>query len=180
MKNVIWVLFLFSVVSCIPFKIAPNIDDYKITNAKTFNRYLPDEYAFVFEDKKDADEFYHFVNTKFQLDFLDVEMNVPIQINDAIYYMSFYEQEKTTESANLVPILIDAILEDQEMGPMLEDAHGSTRSHWYILITVLDEDFKDCLNPNHPFQTEIIEALWNLKEEYQTTHHYIETILDPK
>ena len=179
MKNAICVLLLFALVSCIPFKIAPNIDDYKISNARDFKRDLPDDYAFVFEDEKDADEFYHFINTKFQLDHLDVEFNVPIAIGNAVYYMSFYEREKTTETANLVPILIDAILEDQEMDPLLEDAYGSIRSYWYILITVVDEDFNDCLNPRHPYQQEVIKALRNLKEEYQTTHHYVEVLLIP-
>ncbi|NVN17085.1 hypothetical protein GUA46_01920 [Muricauda sp. HICW] len=62
----IFVLVLLS--SCIPLRIAPNIKDYKLIQGKRFKKGLPKKSVFVFEDPKDANEFYEYINTKFQLD----------------------------------------------------------------------------------------------------------------
>lgn len=176
MKKLLCLLLLFSAVSCIPYKFAPRIEDYSISNARKFKRDLPNEFAFVFEDEKDANEFYHFVNTKFQLDFEDVETNVPLYLEGEVYFMSFHEREKTTEAVSLVPLLIDGILQNQDYGPLLEGAYSTHQSHWYILLTVLDEDFNDCLHPNYIHREDVIDLLRQLKEEYQGTHHYMEAV----
>ena len=46
--------------SCIPLKIAPNIKGEKIVNAKKFKKDLPKYQGFIFEDTKNANEFYEF------------------------------------------------------------------------------------------------------------------------
>ena len=65
---IILVLLIFS--SCIPLRIAPNIDDYKIKVAKKFKRKLPKTNAFIFEDPKEADAFYNYINIKYNLKLL--------------------------------------------------------------------------------------------------------------
>ncbi|NNC61216.1 MAG: hypothetical protein HKO11_02690 [Eudoraea sp.] len=172
------VLSLFSLsFSCIPIKIAPNIDDYKIVLAKRFKRDLPRQFAFVFEDDKEADEFYHYVNSRFDLDFENVELNVPFTVNGQTYFMSFDEREKVTEVINLLPVVIDGVLNSEGYDPILEDAHSSRNTNWYILITVMDGNFNDCLSPDYPFREEVILFLHALKKEYQSTHHYVEALL---
>ncbi|MGB5646929.1 hypothetical protein [Muriicola sp.] len=177
MRKILFLVPFFLVVSCIPFKIAPNIEDYKIVVAKRFKRDLPRQFAYVFEDKKDADEFYHFMNLKYQLGYENVELNVPVVVRGQTYFMSFYEREKTTEVANLVPILIDGILNSEGHDPILEEVHTTGNSSWYIVITVMDANFNDCLDPTFLYQKEVISYLQLLKYEYQDMHQYVEALL---
>ncbi|EWH14575.1 hypothetical protein KLA_04387 [Cellulophaga geojensis KL-A] len=72
MKNVFLVVILVFVQSCIPLRIAPNIQDYKITKGKTFKRGLTKHHVFIFEDPKDESEFYNYVDVKYQLYNIDV------------------------------------------------------------------------------------------------------------
>ncbi|MEY8021655.1 hypothetical protein AB8P51_12545 [Muriicola sp. SD30] len=172
------VLVLFSLsFSCIPIKIAPKIDDYKIVVAKKFKRDLPRQHAFVFEDDKEADEFYHYINTRFDLEYENVELNVPFTVSGQTYFMSFDEREKVTEVVNLLPIVIAGVLKSEAIDPILEDASSSRNSNWYVLITVMDGNFNDCLAPEYPFREEVILFLHALKKEYQSTHHYVEALL---
>ncbi len=67
MKQLATILFFLIFSSCIPLSIAPNIEDYKIKVAKKFKRKLPKDYAFIFEDTKEANEFYNYINLKYEL-----------------------------------------------------------------------------------------------------------------
>ena len=87
-KQLLVVILAIVVHSCIPLRIAPNIEDYKITKGKKFKRSLPKRQMFIFEDSKEAQEFYNYVNTKFQLDHVDVYDNVPFTILDKQYFFS--------------------------------------------------------------------------------------------
>jgi len=82
----IFVLFLFQ--SCIPLRIAPTIDDYKIIKGKKFKRSLSKRQMFIFEDAKEAEQFYSFVNIKFQLDHKNVYDDVPFEINGEQYFFA--------------------------------------------------------------------------------------------
>jgi hypothetical protein len=167
-------LFLFS---CIPIRIAPVIKTDKLVIAKRFKRDLPRKYGFVFEDPKDANEFYKFINAKYNLGFVDVASNVPFLIDNKRYFLSFYERERVTKTINVIPIAIDAGLESKGNSPILEDAYTSRFGQWYLVLIVTDNELTDCLNPNYTNQARIIAHLRSLKEEYLTTHNYMETVL---
>jgi hypothetical protein len=62
-----------------------------------------------FEDTKNAAEFYNFMNAKYDLNHTNVESNIPITINNEIYYLSFFERERTTKTVNLIPFAVDGI-----------------------------------------------------------------------
>lgn len=53
-KQLLVVILVIVVQSCIPLPIAPNIEDYKITKGKKFKRSLPKRQMFIFEDIKEA------------------------------------------------------------------------------------------------------------------------------
>ncbi|MGY5847664.1 hypothetical protein ACW6QP_09605 [Salegentibacter sp. HM20] len=177
MRPLIFLFISFFLISCIPIKIAPKIETDKLVKAKRFKRDLPAKYAFVFEDPKDSDEFYNFMNAKYDLGFIDVESNVPIQIENNTYFLSFYERERVTETINLIPMAIDAGLKSKGNNTILEEAHTSRTGHWYLVLIVTDDALEDGLNPNYVNQEKIIKYLRNLKNEYLTTHNYIETVL---
>lgn len=173
-KSLLLLSLLFSLFffSCIPIKIAPSIEDHKIILAKKFKRDLPRLYAFVFEDTREADEFYHFINSKYNLEFWDVETHVPIAIGDHTFFMSFFERDKTTQFVNLIPMVIDGILDSEGVDPVLEDLYSTRNGSWYIVITVNDFEFNDALSPDHKHRKKVIHYLDALQDEYFRTPRY--------
>ncbi len=178
MKSLLTILlsiFLFS--SCIPLKIAPNIKEDKIKIAKRFKRHLPKQYALIFKDPKDADEFYYFINTKYELNHETVEDNVPFTIDGEGYSFSFYEVEKITKTINLIPILIDAKRQSNDNEPLLEEAHTSRKGYWYIVLMATDKEINDGLAPDYKNRKKVIKYLRDLRIEYLNTNNYLEAML---
>ena len=68
-KSIVLALLAFFTFSCIPLQIAPNIDGAKIYKGKKFKKQLPKQHVYVFEDPKDANEFYTYINAKFDIDY---------------------------------------------------------------------------------------------------------------
>ena len=180
MKKLSCYLLILIAYSCIPYKIAPNIEGEKIIKAKKFKKDLPNFYGFIFEDPKNANEFYNFINAKYNLKHLNVESNVPISINNETYYLSFFERERTTETINLIPFIIDADRNSKGKESLLEDFYATRTGFWYLVLTVTDTKIKDCLNPNHPQHGEIVNHLKKLIDEYFSTSNYMEAYLKMK
>ena len=162
MRQLAAILFFLILSSCIPLSIAPNIEDYTIKVARKFKRKLPKDYAFIFEDPKEANEFYNYINLKYELNDKYVERNVPFTMNDNKYFLSFYEKKKTTNYLDLfVPVLETTI-----RGSYEGDIEVNSDSQWYLILIVFDSNLDDCLEPNHKFRTEVISYLRELKQEY--------------
>ena len=176
MKKISILLTLLLLTSCIPLRIAPTIKDNKVMLAKKFKRDLPRFHSFIFKDPKDADEFYNFINMKYDLKHKDVEWNVPFFIDGKEYFLSFYESEIPTKTVNLIPIIIDAELESKGNSPLLEDIHFSRIGNWYLVLTVFDSEIEDCLRPEYESREKVLKYLKELKEEYLTTHEYIQAL----
>ena len=178
--SVVVAVFLFN--SCIPLRIAPDIDDYKITKGKSFKKGLPKREMFVFEDPKEADEFYDYVNIKFQLNNENVYDDVPFEINTQTYFFSFYEVEIPDKTINLFPVVLDvfvnAALGNEDVEPVFsDDENDVTRNgHWYIAIEAYSDHEKDCLKVGSLSREVVLNYLRALKKEYISTHNYNETI----
>jgi len=165
MRQLATILFFLIFSSCIPLRNAPNIEGEKIMVAKKFKRKLPSDYAFIFEDTKEADDFYNYINLKYELNDNNVDRNVPFTINHEKYFLSFYETSIPTKK-----LVLGAFL----MGIGVEMAGGTSdveievvrKDTWYIALTVLDSNLEDCLESNHNFRTEVISYLRELKQEY--------------
>lgn len=168
--------------SCIPLRIAPTIKDYKITKGKRFKRGLPKKALFIFEDTKDADEFYKYVNTKYELEDYYVDIQVPFEINNTSYYFSFYEVEIKDKSINFIPfafdVLFNAALNNEDFEPYVatEDNSFVRKGNYYIAIEVFSDEHKDCLQENYTNQKMVLEYLRALKKEYLSTHNYNEVV----
>ena len=163
--------------SCIPLRIAPNIKDYKLTKGKGFKRALPKKTMFVFEDPKDANEFYNYINTKFQLNDYYVDVQVPFEVGGVVYYFSFYEVEIPTKTLNLVPLALDVILnKSADMDPMFDELHTSRTGNWYIAIEVFRDNEKDCLSESSVSREVVLPYLRALKMEYLATNNYNEVV----
>jgi len=164
--------------SCVPLRIAPNITDYKLTEGKKFKRGLPKKITFVFADPKEEGHFYDYVNTKFELRDYYVDVEVPFKIEGKDFFFSYYEVEIPTKTINLIPLLIDGVLNqgvDFEE-PLLEDMHTSRVGNWYIAIEVFSTREKDCLHENSVSKSMVLMYLRNLKEEYLSTYNYNEVV----
>ncbi len=180
MKSFFGVVLFVLAASCIPLRIAPNMEDGKIVIAKQFVKNLPKQYSYVFDDPKKANEFYYYVNAKYQLDYDTFSGNVPATINGKDCFLTFYEVNKETKTVNLVPMFIDAALEEKGHSPLLEGTYITRSGKWYLALTVTDEDLKDCLNPSHPNFNAVEKYVTQVKNEYLTTTHYIEVYLKAK
>ena len=146
-------LLALVITSCIPVSLAPDFQKkgYKVKEAKRFKRDLPKRQAFIFVDSKEEGEFYSFINNKYQLFDIDVDFEVPFRIDDKLYYLSYYEAEKSTSLLDIFAITDEFIHE-----------YGT----YYIVITITDNDDKDCLNPSHINHKLILQYLKDLKQEY--------------
>lgn len=144
--------------------------------ARKFKKSLPNTNAFIFEDPKDADEFYNYINTKYELGHQNVEGNVPVIIDNKEFFLSFYETEIPTKTLNLVPILVDASLDSKGNDPMFEDAHVSRIGNWYLALTVSDTAMNDCLSPSYKDRDSIVKYLRDLRKEYLNTQNYLEAL----
>jgi len=172
MKAFLLIFCLLFFVGCIPLRIAPSIKTDKVMLAKKFKRKLPREHAFIFEDPKDANEFYNYVNTKYELQHQDVDRNVPFDVSEnEVLYFSFYEVEIPNKTLNFLPLIIDG--DD----PILEDAYVSRKGNWYIAITVVDDDSNDCLKPDNIHYQSVLKYLKDLRVEYINTQNYLEALL---
>lgn len=172
-KNLFLIILVITIQSCIPLRIAPSIKSDKVMMAKKFKRKLPKQYALIFEDPKDANEFYDYINIKFQRNHLDVANNVPITIEGKDYFLSFLETEIPTKTLNFVPILIDGILVNKNAEPILEDAYMSRKGKWYLILLVTDNDLKDSVNPKYKHQPKVVKYLQNMRIEYLSTDNYL-------
>lgn len=178
MKKSLLFIFVLSYFSCIPLRIAPKIKTDKVMVAKKFKRKLPKQNAFIFEDPKDANEFYNYVNTKHELHYQDVEFNVPFEVGNELFYFSFYEVEIPNKTLNLLPIITDLALKANDWEPVFnEDTYSSRKGNWYIAITVADDGFNDCLKPNYDEREAILSYLKAMRIEYLNTQNYLEALL---
>jgi hypothetical protein len=178
MKHFYIIFALFMFYSCIPLRIAPRIKDDKVMVAKKFKRKLPKSYAFIFEDPKDANEFYNYINIKYQLNDEEVGWNVPFIIENEELFLTYYEVEIPTKTINLIPIFLDAILEDNDHDPLLEELEFSRNGHWYLVLTVSNSNFEDCLKPNYTYRKEVLAYLRKLRLQYLYTQNYVQVLLE--
>ena len=177
MKKMITITVLFVLlVSCIPLRIAPTINDYKVTKGKKFKRSLPKKTIYVFQDPKEADEFYNYINIKFDLKDYYVDVDVPFYIEDRKYAFSFYEVEIPTKTLNLLPIFTDVLLSRADVDPVFENAHESRIGNFYIAIEVYDDLGNDMLLEESTSRKEIVQFLSELKHQYLNTHNYNEVV----
>lgn len=173
-------LLVMLFVSCIPLKIAPNFDGGKLFPPKKFKKQLPNNYVYAFEDPKDANEFFEYMNAKFQIVYDDATGNIPITIDTETYYLTFYEVERSTKTVNLLPMAIDAGLENNGYNPVLENAHVTRSGKWFIALTITDENQLDALKPAYKNHYKVIGYADAMRNEYLTTVHYIEVYLKSK
>lgn len=177
MKYAIFFLIILVASSCVPIAIAPNLEEGKVIRAKKFKHKLPNRYSYVFTDSKAADEFYYFINTKFQRDHQYVEDNVPVAIAGKQYYISFYETDKETQTINLLTMAIDRAIAGKGNDGYLEEAYTSRWGTWYVGLLITDEDFNDALNPDYNDYSTVVSYAKELKEEYYRMTNYNQAIL---
>ncbi len=166
-------LFLL-LASCIPLKIAPNYKHGKVVKGKKFVKVFKSQQVFAFNDPKEANEFYTYINEKYQLVYDDDTGNVPVQIAQNTMYLTFYEVEKATKTYNLLPVLADKALETANIGPVLENQYSSRKGHWYIVMTLTDSEYQDVLQEDHPHHESAVSYLQSLRQEYLITAQYNE------
>ncbi len=177
MKQLFVILIFLSFFSCIPLKTAPTIKGDTVMIGKKFKKSLPRNHMFIFEDPKDANEFYNFINTKYDQKENNVAFNVPVKIENQNYFLSFHEIERSSKTVNLVPVVIDAKRESNGNDSLLQEAHVSRLGKWYLGLTVTDSAINDCLDPNYKTHGQVLKYLRNLKEEYLNTTNYLEAKL---
>lgn len=164
--------------SCIPLRVAPTIKTDKVMIAKKFKRKLPKQNAFIFEDPKDANEFYNYVNTKYELNHIDVGVNTPIHIDGRTFYFTFHEVEIPDKAINILGIFVDAALTNKDFDPVFEGDYMLRDGNWYLVITVEDEVFKDALSENYSERQKVIVYLQKMRKEYLSTYNYLEALFE--
>lgn len=172
---------LFVVQSCIPLRVAPKIENHKVTKGKKFKRSLSKRQMFIFENPKEEHHFYNYVNTKFQLNDSNVYDDIPFVVDREQYFFAWYEVEIPDKTLNLAPmftqLFIGAALGSDNP---LEDYNGEDdirrRENWYVAIEVYSDSEKDCLAAGALSREVVLKYLRALKQEYLATHNYNEVV----
>lgn len=175
-KILLFGLLCFYFNACIPIKIAPQISDYRVTSGSKFSRDLSDRTVFLFEDSKAAGEFYAYVNTKFELNDINVYDDVPFVMDGEQYFFAFYEVEKKDKILNLFPFIIFAAL-DTDNGNYEGGDEILSSEKWYLAIEVYSDTVQDCLAENSLSREVVLQYLRALKKEYLSTDNYNEFVL---
>lgn len=177
MKRLTALFLIICFSSCIPVRIAPKIETHEIMVAKKFKRKLPRETSFIFEDPKDAYEFYDYINIKFQLEDIDVGYNVPFKIEGKTYYLSYNEAEIPNKTLNLPLVLIDAKRSSSGNDPLFEGDYVSRKGNWYLVLNVYDDNIKNCLLDNYPNKQRVVDYLEAMRNEYLNTSNYLQVLM---
>ena len=182
MKYLILFFIGLFVFSCIPIKIIPRIEDYKITKGKKFQKQLPKQQTFIFEDSKKSNEFYKFLDAKIGFDNLKMDYYLPLKINNNKYFLSYYEVSRDSKTLNFIPILFDATIQTKGYKPLFEETYAtkSRNGKWFIAITIHNDKSSDCLQDNFKNKQQVISYLKMLKDEYLETSNYTETRMTRK
>ena len=160
-------LAILMLSSCIPLKSAPSIKTEKVMKVKRFKIDNPNKYGLVFEKPDSPYDFYRFVNFKYDLIHPSDENPVPVVIRDKSYFLSIYERYKIERTLNLGVIFLDAYLEVEHDVDLLDDStYTSAWEKGYMVITVSDRAFKDCLAPEHPDRALVIAYLRALRLQH--------------
>ena len=166
--------------------MAPKISDYKTVSGKRFKKGLPKKTLFVFEDPKEAGDFYDYINIKFHLQDYYVDVEVPFLLQGETHFFSFYEIEKKDKAINLIPIIMDVTLnaalgnEDFETYTATDENTINRKGNYYIAMEVFSKQEQDCLNEDYNNRTEVLNYLRDLKEEYLATDNYNEVVFKNK
>jgi nitrogen regulatory protein PII-like uncharacterized protein len=113
---------------------------------------------------------------KFNRNHINSESNIPITIDDQIYYMTFFEVERASKTINLLPMAVDALLKVNNLGSgdTFQNTYAKRSGSWYISIVVLDDAMKDVLAEETIVQEKVVSSLRALKQEYLSTANYQE------
>jgi hypothetical protein len=178
MRILCLLILLLCITSCIPIQVAPQIKEDKIKIGKKFKKGLPDHYTYIFNDPKEVNEFYNYINIKYDLKQTMVDDRVPVWIDKRLYYLSFYEVGKSTTIINLAGMLIDETMERENIPLRVgEKNHVLGKDHWYIALEVLDYENNDAINPKHENNTVIVKYLKDMRQQYLTTFNYYDSYL---
>ena len=185
MKYIDFSLSLLLFTSCIPYKFAPKIKGDHVQYAKKFHRKLPRANSFIFEDTKEAGEFYDYLYFKLRPDPDlhpdDFAYNLPANIDGVKGFLTFYEVERTSNTMNLIPLIIDAALQSKDKEPLFDEtSYASRTGHWYIVMILRDDAINDMLNTQHEHYEIAKKYLSDLKEEYLNTANYRSLLLAKK
>lgn len=175
-QTVLLILALFLFQSCIPLRIAPKIKDFTITEGKKFKRSLSKRQMFIFEDVKDAEQFYNFVNNQFQLNDTNVYDDVPFEVNGEQYFFAWYEVEIPNKSIQILPILADMIVVSTGSHPIFFDSYGKREGNWYLALEVYNDITSDCMAETSLSRQDVLKYLRDLKKEYLATNNDNENV----
>jgi len=183
LKNMRTILFalvvLFSFHSCIPLRIAPKIEDHKITRGKKFKRSLSKRQMFIFENYKNEGHFYNYINAKFQLAHNNVYDDIPFLINGEQHFFAWYEVEIPDKALNLAPMLFNVAMSEllnNDDDEFIDAPEVLRNGNWYLAIEVYSDNEKDCLAENTLSREAVLKYLRALKKEYLATHNYNEVV----
>lgn len=141
-----------------------------------FSKELPPVPMFIFEDPKDAYEFYDYINAKFDMQDKEVGFNVPVEIAGDTLYLTYYEIERETQKVNILGRVTNEVIKrtlnsERGLESITEDPRRGT---WYIGITARDEEWGSALNPKYPKRKEVTDYLEKLRRQYLGTSNYNE------
>lgn len=176
----LYLLLCTLLCACIPVQLAPQISDYKIKKGQRFHKDLSHHYSFIFNNPKNDNEFYNYMNTVYELQNIDELMDIPIAVEEKIFLFSFYEVDKGSTTLNLIPVIVDAKLNEEGFDPMLESLYSTRKGYWYIIVTVFDENGNDALHPSHRSRLAIQKYLNELRTTFLDHDNYYEVLLKKK
>ncbi|MCV6628541.1 MAG: hypothetical protein OIF50_01640 [Flavobacteriaceae bacterium] len=167
-------ILLLSNTQCIPLKTAPTIAEYRIMQGKKLNKQLSKhKLYYVFENHLEDFAFYDYLDTYHMPEDYHRYFNVPIQLGNDKFYITFMEVEAKSKTLDLFSPLANAML-NQAMGDEYFETESKIHEKYktYIAIHVHDVNVSDCLRPNSLFRVKVLKYLSHIRKQYQNGNGY--------
>lgn len=163
-------IFLGSLTNCISIKKAPEINasGYKIVKGKKLKRSLRKSNHFIFYNHLYDSDLTAFIEYKLKAEENSFLQNLPVNIKDINFLMTFYTVASKDVSIDLLSPVINRVFNTKLNTDYDENIKTETTEHYYVAVYVESDLEADSLKEGSIHRAIVENYLIKLMNEYQS------------